>query len=182
MGLGNAQYAVLGLVASRDEGIHGYGLKRDCDAISDDFWHINYGSIYRILDDLERSGQLAGEKQIQSTRPNRKVFRITEQGRQTLDDWLLQPIAENPQPLRNELALKLLFLRSIKAGGICELIKQQREIYLRKLAIVSRRRKQLRKAGLELEVADLVMDSAEMKVRADLAWLEHVERKIIRTL
>lgn len=182
MGLGNFQYAVLGLVASREDGIHGYGLKRDCDAISDEFWEINYGSVYRLLDDLEKSGYLAGERQIQSNRPNRKVFRITERGRETLDDWLLQPIAENPHPLRNELALKLLFLRSVKADGLYDLIKQQREIYIRKLAIVSRRRKQLRKVGLELEVADLVMDSAEMKVRADLAWLEHVERKILRSL
>ena len=179
MGLGNLQFAVLGLVARRREGVHGYRLKRECDAISDEFWQINYGSLYRVLDMLERGGELELTQLVQNKRPNRKVYRITEKGRRNLDDWLLQPVADKPQPLRNELALKLLFLGGADAAAIYELIKHQRGIYLTNLAHISRRRKRLEKVGLDMEVTGLVMDGAEMRVRADLGWLEHIERHVL---
>ena len=111
MRAGNLKYAVLGLVASRSEGVHGYKLKADFEALSDDFWQVNYGRLYRILDHLEQAGDLAASEEIQTGRPNKKVYRLTEHGRQTLDDWLLQPVSDDPQPLRDELSLRLLFLQ-----------------------------------------------------------------------
>ena len=45
---------------------------------------------------------------------------------------------------------------------------------------LEKRRRKLERAGIEMPVIALVMDGALMRVRADLAWLEHIERKIIR--
>jgi hypothetical protein len=109
------------------------------------------------------------------------VYRITARGQQSLDDWLLQPVSEEPRPLRDELSLKLLFLDSGNIDGINTQIKQQRSIYLTRLAKIVRRRKRLEKAGLGTKVIGLIMDGAEMRVHADLAWLDHMERKIIKT-
>jgi DNA-binding PadR family transcriptional regulator len=177
----NLQFAVLGLVAARPEGVHGYQLKSDVEALFDDFWQVNYGRLYRILDLLDRSGDLSLMEEIQRGRPNRKVYRITEKGSQTLDDWLLQPVSDDPRPLRDELSLKLLFLEKSNIDALNAQIKQQRSIYLKKLARLVRRRKRLQKAGFRMEVASLVIDAAEMRVHADLAWLDHVERRILRT-
>ena len=178
----NVRYAVLGLVAQKqDEGIHGYRLKGECEALADEFWELNYGKLYRILDGLESTGDLDAETQIQFGKPNRKVYRITEKGRKTLDDWLLQPVDESPRPLRDELAVKLLFIGPENLDALNEMIKQQRSIYLNRLAKVARRRRRLQKAGLDMRATDLVLDGAEMRVRADLSWLEHVERHLIRT-
>ena len=38
MASGNLRYAVLGLVASKTDGVHGYQLKGECEAIGDEFW------------------------------------------------------------------------------------------------------------------------------------------------
>ena len=38
-----------------------------------------------------------------------------------------------------------------------------------------------KQSGVNMKVAALIMDGAEMRVRADINWLEHVERKIVRT-
>ena len=56
MASGNLRYAVLGLVASKADGVHGYQLKGECEAIADEFWALNYGRLYRILDELEGMG------------------------------------------------------------------------------------------------------------------------------
>ena len=48
MRAGNLKYAVLGLVASRPDGVHGYKLKADFDALSDDFWQVNAFVGYRF--------------------------------------------------------------------------------------------------------------------------------------
>ncbi len=137
--------------------------------------------MYRVLDDLERCGQLGVAKEVQEHRPNRKVYKITDAGRQTLDDWLLQPVSEDPQPLRDELSVKLLFLGKTNIDTISELITRQRGIYLTRLARLVKRRCQLEKSGHDTQVVGLVMDGAEMRVRADLGWLEHIERTVIRS-
>jgi len=180
MSAGNLRYAVLGLVASRAKGVHGYRLKRDFEALQHDFWELNYGRLYRLLDDLEQAGELNAVREVQQGRPNRKVYRITKKGERTLDDWLLQPVSEDPRPLRDELSVKLLFLDESRVDTIYALIRQQRSIYLKKLARIARGRRQLEKAGLNAKLAALVMDGAEMRVEADLAWLEHIERRLLR--
>ena len=78
------QYAVLGLISAREAGVHGYKLKNEFEALYGDFWVLNYGQMYRTLDRLERAGLIEGFDEFQTGRPNRKVFRITRQGRDQL--------------------------------------------------------------------------------------------------
>jgi hypothetical protein len=109
------------------------------------------------------------------------VYRVTECGRQSLDDWLLQPISENPQPLRDELSIKMLFLRKRDTDAIAAMVRRQRGIYLTRLARVAKRRLRLERAGYDMKITALVVEGAEMRIRADLAWLEHIERTVIRS-
>jgi len=178
MAFGNLQFAVLGLVARRPDGAHGYQLKKELESLCDDFWEINYGRLYRVLDLLAQDGDLDPAECVQRGRPNRKVYRITNRGRQVLDDWLLQSVSEDPRPLRDELSLKLLFLDASNPEAMTAQIKQQRSIYLTRLARIVRRRKRLDNAGLGSAVTTLIMDGAEMRVQADLAWLDHLQRNL----
>lgn len=180
MSKGNLRYAVLGLIASKTDGVHGYQLKGECEAIADEFWSINYGRLYRILDELEGTGELSVADEIQKGRPNKKVYRITEKGKQDLDDWLVSPVDANAQPLRDELILKLLFLGPDDVDKLYGIIKQQRAIFLTRLARITRRRRRLEKAGVSMRATEMILDGAEMRVRADLAWLENIERRLIR--
>ncbi len=178
--LGNLPFALLGLVASRPDGAHGYLLQSECEAIADDFWGMNFGRVYRILDRLAKDGHIIAHEEPQSGRPSRNVYRITERGRQSLDDWLLEPIGDSPRPLRDELSLKILFLNTQNLEEFARLIKEQRSIYLDKLSLVKRRRRRLEKAGIDMRVVQMVMDGADIRVRADLDWLEHIESLLIR--
>jgi DNA-binding PadR family transcriptional regulator len=179
---GNLSFALLGLVAARISGVHGYQLKTEFEALCEDFWQLNYGRLYRALDNLETSGELVGQQQVQIGRPNRKVYRITSKGEQSLDDWLLQPLSDEPRPLRDELSLRLLFLRHRDPLKVQRLVREQRAIYMSRLARVARRRRKLDGIDFEATVTRLVMDGLEMRVKADLSWLEHVEHTLLEEM
>ncbi|MFN2428155.1 MAG: PadR family transcriptional regulator [Candidatus Binatia bacterium] len=116
MASGNLQYAVLGLIASKTDGVHGYQLKGECEAIADEFWALNYGRLYRILDELESTGALSVADEIQKGRPNKKVYRITEKGKQNLDDWLLST-ASTRSSSNNAASTSRAWLASHGAGA-----------------------------------------------------------------
>lgn len=182
MGSGNVPFAVLGLVAQRREGVHGYQLKREFEALSDDFWQVNYGTLYRVLDLLEHRDELAINEASGPSRRYRKVYRITERGRQSLDDWLLQPASDEARPLRDELALKLLFIGRDRIPKLFKQIRQQRSVYIDRLGGIGRRRKRLEKVGFDTVATGLLLDQAEMRVHTDIAWRDHVERTLLRKL
>jgi DNA-binding PadR family transcriptional regulator len=174
------QYAVLGLISSRPTGTHGYQLKNEFDALYGDFWGLNYGQLYRTLDRLERGGLIEGTEELQHGRPNRKVYRITGSGRKSLDDWLLLPPSHDPLPLRDELSVKLLFLTDARREETLAVIRSQRAAYLQNLARLTKSRSLLEQGGQEFSVTSLLLLQADMRVRADLAWLDHVEKEITR--
>lgn len=169
------QYAVLGLISARSDGIHGYQLKSEFDALYGEFWELNYGQMYRTLDRLERAGFIEGFDQLQTGRPNRKVFKITARGQRNLDRWLVHPPSEEPRPLRDELSVKLLFLTEQRVEETLALIRSQRALYLQHLARLTKRRSKL---SDELFVTHLLLRQADMRVRSDLAWLDLVEEEI----
>jgi DNA-binding PadR family transcriptional regulator len=176
------QYAILGLISARAEGAHGYQLKLEFDALYGDFWSLNYGQLYRTLERLERAGHIGGTELLQIGRPSRKVYRITSRGRQNLDDWLLSPPTYEPRPMRDELSVKLLFLTDDKRSETLALVRSQRAVYLQHLARLTKRRSALEEQSPEdLFVTRLLLLQADMRVRADLAWLDMVEKELQAT-
>ncbi len=174
------QYAVLGLISIREAGIHGYRLKADFDGRYGDFWVLSYGHLYRTLSRLERAGLIEGIDESQTGRPNRRVFRITTQGQQHLDAWLVHPPAVEPRQPRDELSLRLLFLNEARVNGMLALIGGQRTLCLQDLAIVGSRRNRLRGDPAESFVAELLLIQADLRARSQLAWLDIVEAEVRR--
>jgi DNA-binding PadR family transcriptional regulator len=174
------QFAILGLISTRAFGAHGYQLKIEFDALYGDFWSLNYGQLYRTLDRLERAGLVQYTEEVQSGRPPRKIYRITASGRQGLDDWLLLPPTDKPRPLHDELSIKLLFLAETRRNETLGLIRSQRAIYLHHLARLTERRSLLDERGEDMAVTNLLLLQADMRVRADLAWLDLVENELLQ--
>jgi DNA-binding PadR family transcriptional regulator len=172
------QYAVLGLISAREAGVHGYKLKNEFEALYGDFWALNYGQMYRTLDRLERAGLIEGFDEFQTGRPNRKVFRITRQGRKKLEAWLVNPPSQEPRPLRDELSLKLLFLTDGRIDEMRAIISTQRAVYLQHLARLNKRRHKVVADSRDGFVMKLLLSQADMRVRTDLAWLDLVESEV----
>ena len=63
---------------------------------------LNYGSLYTVVDNLAKHGLIqAVEASREGRRPERTVYRLTDEGRAELEDWLTEllgtPVKEYPQ-------------------------------------------------------------------------------------
>ncbi|MBX3065403.1 MAG: PadR family transcriptional regulator [Anaerolineae bacterium] len=80
-------HAILGFLSL--EPMTGYNLKTACfdDSVAH-FWSADQAQIYRTLDKLAEDGFAESHLEVQTDRPNRKVYSITEAGRGELHQWL----------------------------------------------------------------------------------------------
>jgi DNA-binding PadR family transcriptional regulator len=170
------RFALLGVVSQHPDGVHGYALKRHCERVLGNFWQLNFGEVYRVLDRLAGEGLI--EHVLAEAESSRKLYRITEKGRRTLDDFILVPPTDAPRPLRQELAVKLLFAGPGRLHELLRLIDHQRETYMRELSLLGVQRRRLARRAADAFVTQLLIDGAELSVRAELAWLDDVTQKL----
>jgi len=97
-------WAVLGLIALEPRS--GYDVKRIVDRTIRHFWAASYGQIYPELARLERLDWIAGADAPRGGR-SRRMFTITIEGEQALQDWLQG--RDTRIELRDESLLRLFF-------------------------------------------------------------------------
>ena len=103
--LTSTEAALLGLLADGEQS--GYDLKRRVERSVGYFWAPARSQIYAVLPRLVDAG-LARRRQVrQSSRPDKQLYRITQDGRAALAAWLDVPVAAEPG--HNVLLLKLFF-------------------------------------------------------------------------
>jgi len=170
------KHAILGFLGYRS--CTGYDLKRLFDHTVRHFWPADQSQIYRTLGRLEDQALVRMELVPQQDRPNRKLYHITDAGREELRRWLTQPL---PPPEAREATLIQLFFAG--AVGDQQVLDQLR-LYL-----------QGARMGLAqfegMEFGDLVageglgdardefyqaltLDHGIAMMRAEVAWLEGV--------
>lgn len=99
--------ALLGLLAIRP--MTGYDLSRSYQRALQQIWYAPLAQIYPTLRKMQREGLLRVSLKIQRSRPNRKIYSLTAEGRQLLVQWLAQPAA---LPRMHHDFIHKLFLRS----------------------------------------------------------------------
>ncbi len=80
------------------------------------FWEAKTSQIYRELSSMEADGWLSSAIEIQTDRPNKKIYSITDKGRKELKDWLSRPEDDIEQILKT----KNLMMMRIFFGGDSE--------------------------------------------------------------
>ena len=160
-------YALLGLLAERPQ--HGYDLKKAFEAMLAGTWQVNIGQIYSTLARLERDGLVVSRKQPQELLPDRKVYTLTEKGRQALQEWLAQPLLP-PARLKVDFFLKLLLARRSGLADICALIWRQRQRLMQSIAELTPLLQRPRDDEHRLLAEGLLFH-----LEADLKWLDRCE-------
>lgn len=96
-------YALLCLLARRDR--TGYELSQFTKPPRNRLlWSAGHSQIYPELAKLTEGGLVAFSEIAQASKPDKKVYRLTEAGRSNLRSWVLKP--PKSAPSRNELNLK----------------------------------------------------------------------------
>jgi DNA-binding PadR family transcriptional regulator len=83
------EHAILGFLNYQP--YSGYDLKKIFDTSIQHFWQADQSQIYRVLNSLEESGYAQMEIIHQEDRPDRKVYHITDHGREELLNWVASP-------------------------------------------------------------------------------------------
>jgi len=99
------KFAVLGLLAWRGP-LSGYQVKQVYEVSASFFWNVSYGQIYPSLKQLADEGLVTSYLERDEGRPERRVYEISDRGRERLHEWLVEPTA--PLQLRVEAMLKIL--------------------------------------------------------------------------
>jgi DNA-binding PadR family transcriptional regulator len=161
-------YTLLGLLER--EPSHGYDLKRDYDRHFGRGKPLPFGQVYATLARLVRDGKVAPGEIEPGAGPDRKLYVITDAGKQDVDAWLDEPIPAEPHlqtTLFAKVVLALMLGRSAE-----QYLDTQRAAHLQ-------RRRELNQLKLTGNLADaLLADYGLYHLEADLRWIDIAEGRL----
>lgn len=121
------EHALLGFLLNG--AMHGYDIHRQIMNPQGlgQVWQIKQSQLYALLNRLEQEGFVTTALETQDARPPRKMFSLTETGRQTFLQWTSSPVLHG-RDMRLDFLVKLFFARQISQEAAENLINIQREI------------------------------------------------------
>lgn len=115
------KHALLGILTVHP--MTGYELKQFFDSSVQHFWNAELSQIYPTLKSLEELGRVEKHVQVQEHRPNRKVYEITDSGREEFARWVRAP--QPPADLRDPFMIKIFFGAELPIEDILVLLRRQ---------------------------------------------------------
>lgn len=167
--LGIVREVLLALLAK--EALHAYELRaRLALALGPLAEALNEGQVYVTLARLEKAGLVSSARSGQTDRRERKVYKLTDEGRDRVLSWLAD--VSWPKPAPAEFHLKLV---AVAAAGLADPVGI---VDLQRRALLLELREAQRAALAEPDgsVAALLLEGVVLRLQADLRWLEACAR------
>jgi DNA-binding PadR family transcriptional regulator len=167
------RHFILGLL--NQQPMSGYDIKRVLKSLS---WLIDspsFGSLYPALHTLLKDCLVTVEVISRQNKPPRKIYSVTETGRQALQEWVDQPAVPGT-------SLKPFLMRLIVAGNlpqtalIAHLQQRRAQVAMHRLAI--EQTAQTMDASMDLGKR-LALDYGLAAATAELAWLDNTLTQLI---
>lgn len=127
------KYGILGILNYTP--MTGYKLKKIFDKSIKNIWVASLSQIYRELGALEKGGYVTSYIEEQDDRPDKRIYKITEDGKKAFKEWILECPDEFISPKRDEFMLRMFFGASMGASEV----KKQLNLFIedRKKALKS---------------------------------------------
>jgi len=166
------KYAILGLINQKS--MSGYELTQQFESALCEFWTANHSQIYPELKKLTEEGAVEYEIAISGNVLEKKVYSITEQGREDFMGWLAKDEPMEPTP-KEIFRLRVFFSNRLEA--------KKREILMENQLLQHQRRlRHLKNNQTKFKVIPdkqtdefsdyLVLMGAIMREEMMIAWLE----------
>ncbi|MBZ6477657.1 PadR family transcriptional regulator [Streptomyces griseocarneus] len=111
------------LAALLDGEYSGYQLAKAFDVGVANFWHALPQQLYAELTRLEKEGLVTGREVVQETRPNKRLFRVTDAGLAELERFAAA--ASKPSFIRDDLLVKVQAADRIGTGPVIEQLEER---------------------------------------------------------
>lgn len=109
----------------------GYDLTKKFEGTVGYFWKATHQQIYKELSKLEKEGWLISEVIPQEGRPDKKLYSVTDLGKQELIAWVLKPT--ETMPIREELLVKTSVAYLTSPSVMVEEIQRHRQLHEERL-------------------------------------------------
>jgi PadR family transcriptional regulator AphA len=152
------KYALLGFLNYSP--MTGYDLKHFMDTSTTHFWNAKQSQVYITLKALQEEGLIQSVVEEQQSRPDRRVYSITDAGRTALTAWLNEPLAET-ETVKSSLLLKLFFSARLDKETLIAQLRVQHGLH--------RRQAEVYKAETRATIEAITAQNPEMK-RDAVMW------------
>lgn len=125
-----SSYVILGMLATCGP-LTPYEMKKQIDGSIGYFWDFPRAQLYIDPERLAQLGLIAEERE--TTGRRRRVYHITEAGRDEARRWLHEPAVTEVE-LRDAGLLKLYFGSLLTPDDVARLARRERDLHLRRLA------------------------------------------------
>jgi PadR family transcriptional regulator, regulatory protein AphA len=115
------KHAILGFLYSQS--LSGYDLKKAFDESVRHFWLANQSQIYRTLAMLNEEAFVEQEVIEREDRIDKKIYHITEAGKEELENWLSKPLA--PTDYREPFLIQLYFGGILSDDALLNLLQHE---------------------------------------------------------
>ncbi len=171
------RYSILGLLHYKP--MHGYRLKEHIERNFGHMWSINFGQIYPNLKKMKAEGLISMREEVCEGEkgPPRKLYSITETGKQAFQTWL----AESPEGsmiLRDPFLMRFVFFGFGEEARALEQIEEQLGVYEKQLA---RRYSNLNRWEHSGPYVKLMADLGVRMNEVFLDWLKDAQQELLNS-
>jgi DNA-binding PadR family transcriptional regulator len=160
-----------------EEPSHGYAILAKLQKRIGGVCGISYGQVYRMLSALERRGLVVGHAVQVARRPTRRVYSLSDAGRQDVQRWLTEAPSRTLF-FGTEFYLRLPFLSALDRETREEVLGQQVRQCREHLAMLVRRCQGAHRTDSEGVAQRLVLEAAVLHSKADLEMLERCRAEL----
>lgn len=164
-------YAILAALVNQS--CSGYDLVKRFNKSVECFWSASHQQIYKALAKLEAEEWVTAEKIEQENRPNKKLYTVTESGRQSLQQWIGE--ADTVTPLKSDLLVKLSVGHTVPTETLLATLDTYYQQYREKLKSyqgVAKQYAQVPQLSRESQFQYLALRAG---IRQQLAWIAWCE-------
>lgn len=127
------RYALLGLLVR--ESLSGYDLTKKFESSVGSFWNAKHSQIYPELAQLADLGLVTFEVIAQTSKPNKKIYTITPDGRQALEAWVNAPGSEK-SALKNSLLIRVWTVGELDPEPLIPTLREALQEQEQRLAVL----------------------------------------------
>jgi PadR family transcriptional regulator, regulatory protein AphA len=171
------KYAILGMLSI--EPLTGYDLKKKFTGSLTLYWSGNSNQIYKTLVELHQENSVTLEIQVQTDKPPRKIYTITDAGRAELRRWMMST-PEVPQ-LRHLLLIQLTWADELSAAELDDLLNRcedELNIHLMMLRETLRRNSTPARTPREALLLTSISDHWVAFYENEIHWLRDLRQKL----
>lgn len=167
-------YAILAALVNRP--CSGYDLVKRFNKSVECFWSASHQQIYKALANLEAEGHLSSETIEQTNRPNKKLYAVTDSGRQHLQQWISE--SGSITPLKSDLLIKLSVGHAVPTETLLQTLQtyyDQHKERLRSYQAIAKQYAQLPEMSRADQFQYLALRAG---IRQQLAWISWCEESM----